>query len=362
VSGTTVLMSRTIGSARDTWCSLTGATPEAVRREVFDWLVRMVTSIKRLDSKRLARSRLRLRCESVRWQDVAMAGCTKANHVPALTTVRDTGPTILGTPVSPVGEVAHLDCATLTSEEDKRMRIKPTTPHTRLHYVLAVSCLLGLLASSASLGQTADSVVPVTSEPQHKIRFDNGKVRMYELNLPKGKATLMHEHRADSFSIFFSSSEVTLEPRGGTPTTINVPVGFVGFTSTAQGPYSHRVVASTNTDLHVISMELISRKPDRAASPNHRADPPFHVVLENPRGRAYRIRLAPGESTGPYTRPGSTALFAISAGRIAEDVDGQSKRLWDFETGDFKWIDVAQKLSLKNEGTAPVDLVEIEVF
>ena len=324
--------------------------------------MRMLRSMKTEASVKLLSFRPQPIWMSVRWQDVAMAGCTKANHIAVLTTVRDTGPTILGTLVPPVGELTHLDCVTLTSEEDKRMRIKPTTPHIRLHYVLAVSCVLGLLASSASLGQTADSVVPVTSEPQHKIRFDNGKVRMYELNLPKGKATLMHEHRADSFSIFFSSSEITIEARGGTPTTINVPVGFVGFTSTAQGPNSHRILASKNTDLHVISMELISRKPDRAASPNNRADPPFHVVGENPRGRAYRIRLAPGESTGPYTRAGSTALFAISAGRIAEEVDGQSTRLWDFETGDFKWIDVAQRLSLKNEGTAPVDLVEIEVF
>jgi len=242
------------------------------------------------------------------------------------------------------------------------MHINRKESRTWRLYVLAVYCCLAVLGAPSSLGQTSEGVVPITSEPDHKIRFDNGKVRMYEVFLPKGRGTLVHEHRADSFSVIFLDSEITNEPRGGTPTTFAVPAGAVGFASTALGPYSHRVIASKNTEFHVIAMELMSPKPDKAASPNQRANPPFHVVRENPRGRVYRIRLAPGESTGSYTRPASTALFAISAGRIAEQVDGKPKRLWDFETGHFRWMDTAETLSLRNEGVKPVDLVEIEVF
>lgn len=78
-------------------------------------------------------------------------------------------------------------------------------------------------------------VVPITAEPEHRIRFDNGTVRMYEVRLPKGHATLMHEHRADSFSVIFGDTEITNEPLEGAATESTFAAGRVGFASTAQG-------------------------------------------------------------------------------------------------------------------------------
>lgn len=222
-------------------------------------------------------------------------------------------------------------------------------------------CLVVLLVPSVAVSQTPEQAVPITAEPEHKIRFDNGTVRMYEVRLPKGHATLMHEHRADSFSVIFGDTEITNEPLGGAATESTFAAGRVGFASTAQGPYAHRVIASEDTDFHVIAMELMAAEPASAASLEPIADPAFELVLDNPRGRAYRIRLAPGESTGPFRRRGSTALFAISAGRIAEAVAGAGIRLWDFATGHFRWMDTAETLRLKNEGSAPLHLVEIEI-
>jgi hypothetical protein len=233
---------------------------------------------------------------------------------------------------------------------------------SQVRCLVAVSCCLVLVCSCNGLAQTPEQVVPITAEPEHKIRFDNGKVRMYEVRLAKGQATLMHEHLADSFSVIFRDTEISIELLDGATTNSSFSAGRVGFASTVQGPYSHRVVASKDTDFHVIAMELMTPAPDPAASLDPRADSSFELVLDNPRGRAYRIRLASGESTGPFTRPGSTAIFAISAGRIAEELSGERNRLWDFETGHFRWMDHAETLALKNEGSTPVDLVEIEIY
>ena len=214
---------------------------------------------------------------------------------------------------------------------------------------ILVSCFLGWLAPNSSVAQPPDGVVPITSEPYHKIRFDNGRVRMYEVVLPKGRATRMHEHRADSFTVFFRSAELTNEPYGGgKPVVLNRTPGFVGFTSTAKGPYSHRVIASGEATSHLIAMELLSPTPAGSATTTQRPGSTFKVALENPRGRAYRITLAPGESTETFIRPAGSALFAISAGRISETVDGKSARLWDFETGHFRWFETSEKLSMKN--------------
>jgi hypothetical protein len=228
---------------------------------------------------------------------------------------------------------------------------------------ILVSCYVGILAPNPALAQTPDGVVPITAEPDHKIRFDNGRVRMYEVVLPKGRATLMHEHRADSFTVFFRTAELTNEPYGGgKPLVLNRTPGVVGFTSTAKGAYSHRVIASGDATFHVIAMELLSPTPAGPSPATGRSGSAFKVVLDNPRGRVYRITLAPNESTETFTRPGATALFAISAGRISETLEGKPVRLWDFEPAHFRWFDNSEKLSLRNEGPAPVELVEIEVF
>jgi len=226
-----------------------------------------------------------------------------------------------------------------------------------------VACFLGLLAATNSFSQTPDGVVPITAEPDHKIRFDNGFVRMYELVLQKGRSTLMHEHRADSFTVSFGSAQLTIEPHGGgKPIVLNRTPGIVGFASTAKGPYSHRVTASGETTVHVIAMELLSPTHAGSATATHGPGSAFKIVLENPRGRAYRVSLGPGEATETSTRPAGSALFAVSAGRISETVDGRPIRLWDFEPGHFRWFESSAKVSIKNESSRPIELVEIEVF
>jgi hypothetical protein len=51
--------------------------------------------------------------------------------------------------------------------------------HWRRIIPILVCCYAGVLEPIASIAQAAEVVVSITSEPDHKIRFDNGRVRMY---------------------------------------------------------------------------------------------------------------------------------------------------------------------------------------
>lgn len=236
------------------------------------------------------------------------------------------------------------------------------TSRTRSFAATLLCCFLAVLGSPGAEAQTSSGAVSVTADPTHKIRFDNGRVRMYEVVLPKGEATLVHEHRADSFNIFFRTAEITNEPQGGKPVVLRIPAGAVRFASTAKGPFSHRIIATGDATFHVVAMELLAPPPASVTSVSQRTSPPFKVELENQRGRVYRISLAPGESTEMFIRPAGSALFATSTGRLSENPDGRPTRLWDFEPGHFRWIDGSERVSLKNESTTPIELVEIEVF
>lgn len=222
--------------------------------------------------------------------------------------------------------------------------------------------LPGCVTPTGSRSDAADRVVPIEAEPNHKIRFDNGRVRVYEVVLAPGRATLMHEHRADSFAVILGSAEIFNQPRGGEPRNVKVSNGFVGFTPGTNKPYSHRIGASGDAAFHVVVLELMGPAAAGAPGATRRIDPPFKMVRESPRGRAFRIPLAPGAVTPAYARPAGSALLAVSAGRLTEILDGGRTRLWDMEPGSLRWFDSGETLSLKNEGAAPVDLVEIEVF
>lgn len=236
------------------------------------------------------------------------------------------------------------------------------TNRVRLFAATLLCCSFAVLGSPGVKAQTSSGAAPITADPTHKIRFDNGRVRMYEVILQKGEATLVHEHRADSFNVFFRTAEITNEPHGGKPRVLRIPAGAVRFASTAKGPFSHRIVDTGDATFHVVAMELLAPPRASVVSASQRPSPPFKVELENQRGRVYRISLAPGESTEMFSRPAGSAVFATSTGRLSESPDGRPTRLWDLEPGNFRWIDQDERVSLKNEGTTPIELIEIDVF
>ena len=186
---------------------------------------------------------------------------------------------------------------------------------------------------------------------------------MYEVQLPKGMSTAFHEHTSDSFAIILNTTTRANEPENGQRAVGPVNAGQVGFASTAKGPYTHRIEATGDVPYRVIAMEIfgtgrLGTGPILAKRPI-----PFTVaVQENPRGQAYRLILKPGDVSGPFERPANTAIIAIRGGRTSELIEGKAPRLWDSETGSFRWTDESYRLSIRNDGVTEVELVEIEVF
>jgi len=224
--------------------------------------------------------------------------------------------------------------------------------------VVAAICLTAVCQSAVA--ELPAGVVPITSEPDHKVIFENGEVRVIEAHVPQGRKTLFHEHRYDGFFVFFSAEGFVNEPFEGKPIAPNLPTGAVQFIP-ASKPYIHRVGASGDHEVYVSVVEVLL--PARSATKEaEERFPPFEILLENSRGRVYRLKLKPGESTDDFTRPAGTAIFAITSGQIAERSRGKPTRTWDLAPGKFRWTDSREEITLHNEGQTPVELVEIEVF
>jgi hypothetical protein len=222
---------------------------------------------------------------------------------------------------------------------------------------------LSVVLAMSVFAQSKDAAVPVSQEPSHHIRFDNGRVRVYDVHVPRGAWTQFHEHAADNFFVFMEPTTQAFEFSDGRRGTREVKVGEVGFSSTATGPYTHRVSPQGVLPLHVVDIEILNNaKLGSGIGGPKRPEPNFKMVLENARGRAYELVLKPGQSSGVFTRPTNTGIFAVSGGRVSETSEGKPLRLWDSESGDFHWNDIEEKLTIKNESGKDEEFVEIELF
>jgi hypothetical protein len=220
-----------------------------------------------------------------------------------------------------------------------------------------------LLLTVPAAAQSQDNAVPVSVEANHKIRFDNGKVRIYEVQLFKGKSTAIHEHTVDNFAVILNTTTRANEPKGGERAVAPVTAGQVGFGSTAKGPYSHRVQATGDVPYRNVTMELLlARNLGSSIGASKRPDPFVVALQDSARGRAYRLTLKPGATTPSFERPANTLIVAISGGRTSELVEGMEPRLWDSESGSFRWVDESKRLAIRNDGSTDIEFIEIEVF
>jgi hypothetical protein len=229
-------------------------------------------------------------------------------------------------------------------------------------FVLVTLVILALAVPASMLAQGSDTVVPVYKESHHRVRFDNGIVRVYEVKLRNGESTLFHEHAADNFAVRISTNTIVDQRLGEQSNVFSGKTGKVTLASTEKGPYTHRV-GSIDDYFHVVDVEINrkSRLGPNVETPK-RSEKHFTIVSETSRGRTYRMVLKASESTESFARPANTAIVALSGGRITEVTEGKPPRFWDSEPGSFRWVDAPEKLTIKNDGVMDLELIEIEIF
>ena len=205
---------------------------------------------------------------------------------------------------------------------------------SRRSLVLAALALVPVLAAGQQPARTVDpAAVPVDREPQHKLVFANGFVRVLDVRFPPGYVSLNHTHLADN-------SAITIAPSQPGPEAA-ARIGRFGF---SRGGYSHVVRNSGTLEQRLIDVEFHkSDRPGAAAAP----DSPGHALeTDNDRVRSYRVRLAPGQSLPAHAHQAGWMAITIRGG------SGPGTHQW-FAAGS------AAPLSVPSGGEA-LEVVEFE--
>lgn len=198
-----------------------------------------------------------------------------------------------------------------------------------------------------AVGAQAEDPVPIDEEPLHKLRFQNGHVRFFDVRLPSGYRSVVHLHHHDGVFVNISPSETEAEDWGKAP--VRRPgrtPGETYYIGYATRPKAHRVSNVGGSVYHVTDTEILRGCGGPAAAP----EPGREIAVDNAVVRATRLEIAPGDTAvlgGPCGM-----LVSVGHGLVRLDGPG-GPALLTLESAGFHWRDSRSPITLTNLGTAP---------
>jgi len=217
------------------------------------------------------------------------------------------------------------------------------------------------LIAGGSLAQSnsPQSPVEISGEAHHHPKFENEFVRVWDVTVPAGDATLWHIHRNDNVVVTLGEARLRIETAGAAPGESLWKFGEVRF---GKATYVHRAMNVGATSFRNFTIELL-KPPAGSTTPSIPKEPIVRTpVFENERVRAFEVTLDPGQSTSMHTHVLPSLAIALTPGDIEVTTEGKNKpdRL-KLPRGDLRWRAGAVTHAIKNIGKSRFSAVDIEL-
>jgi len=224
---------------------------------------------------------------------------------------------------------------------------------------LILFALVLIPAATLSQSNSPQSPVEISGEPRHHPKFENEFVRIWDVTVPAGDATLWHAHRNDNVVVTLGGASLRIETAGAAPTEVVWKFGDVRF---GKATYVHRAMNVGTTPFHNLTIELLKSPPGPQSQSPQTGQTSRQPVLENERVRVYRLSLAPGESTEVHTHHLAGLAISITSGEVEVATKGADKtEQLKLGVGDVRWRPGAVTHSIKNVGKTRFEAVDIEL-
>lgn len=229
-----------------------------------------------------------------------------------------------------------------------------SAPKSSFNTVVIAICFF---AVAIPLG--AQTAVPIEKEPMHRLKFENELVRLFDVLIPAGKASLFHTHIYDGVGLRVSNADMIEEFAGGEKKPF---VAIWGEATFGSGPtFSHKVANKGTTDFHNIYIELLPRKEPGKPGVLPVLSDGHVIVIDNPRVRVNRLVLKPGESSTVHTHTRNGLGVIVYDAKIEIVSPGASPRPLDVKAGDFVWQTAGTTHVIKNTGSTVFEAIDIEL-
>lgn len=128
---------------------------------------------------------------------------------------------------------------------------KVSAAHKTVRSVVSIAFAV---CGSFGLSASAQSVVPITSEPSHHLVISNSHVRVFKVEVPPKAETLYHQHDYDYLYVTIGDSDVTSTRIHEKPVAIKLKDGQVEL---AKGPFAHKATNNSDKPFRNVTIELL---------------------------------------------------------------------------------------------------------
>ncbi len=180
--------------------------------------------------------------------------------------------------------------------------------------------------------------VEVRDEPRHRHKFENDRVRLYDVLIPQGDTTLYHRHAQNTAYVVIQPSRFRTQLAGGPPVEADLHARAAFFDTQAEKPIIHQVSNIGDRAARLIGVEIY--KTDKTLTREPLAATGLNLFQSHPQLRIYYLALEPRQSTGVVDANISTVTVALTSGRLiskagqAPDYPNEPAELMP---GDYRW-------------------------
>ncbi len=207
-----------------------------------------------------------------------------------------------------------------------------------------------------------EQVVPVEHATYHQLVFANADMAVLNNVYPPGSDSGFHRHFRELFYVVIEPA-LTGTQKWSKPlvTPPMAPTGSVGYNVMTAEPFIHRVVNSDTQDYHVIGVEIRRAKPSGEWRSSREAASQYVQIFDNPRMRAWRLILKPGQSVPVISAGGNGARIVVRGGMLTTTKPHQVDQILALRAGDFSEQQGGSTRALRNDGSQTIELIEMEL-
>lgn len=224
-------------------------------------------------------------------------------------------------------------------------------------------CLLLAASTFAFAEQSAgDPVVPVEHASFHQLVFADEDIAILNNLYPPNGDSGFHTHYRDLFAVIVQPAQSSGQGLGKPLTASPMyPAGFATYSAVGAESRTHRVVNGDKGEFQIIVVELRRAEPLGTASSSREDAPQYEQIFDNPRMRAWRLILAPGQSAPSISQANKGVRVVVRGGLLTTITPGMQDQNLALQPGDFAVQPVGATRALKNGGTETIELVELEL-
>lgn len=238
----------------------------------------------------------------------------------------------------------------------------------RIPRIILIAGIVAVGLGSVLSAQAPTREVEITAEPFHHLAFENQYVRVFQVEVPPKRSTLLHRHRHDYAFVTLGASEVRNEVESKPPVALKLADGEA---RRVDGNFAHVATNLASTPFRNLTIEILPAGKRRAYA-RRNLKPEWerglevldrgtvHTLFVKDGLRATDVELPVGGELPRHTHTGPHLVVAITDLEVRNQANGKPALTVRKKAGEFEWLPAAVTHTVTNTGKAGIRLVSIE--